>query len=288
MEELKFKKLHRSLGDWLGVERGPIALVFTDIVESTDLAITLGDREWVRMLIEHFKKARSYIDKHDGYEVKLIGDSCMAAFRTADKALDFAMDFSIDTGALEISIRAGIQVGDVRVVENDVYGIMVNYTARVQHAMNDAGIALSTAAKQRIEHEHGSKIRGQFDIIPLDHEPLKGFPADQQELWQISTPVKTKTALPETIRFDEYGNIGSSDEFARLDNFAIQLQNLPGTIGYIRAFAPKPGEAARRANRAMRYLVKTRDIDPSALEVIDGGVRDQIMVQLFIGRSGPS
>jgi adenylate cyclase len=182
---LEFKTIPKSLRDWLGVERGPIALIFTDIVGSTELAITIGDRDWVRLLIDHFKKARTYIAKHGGYEVKLIGDSCMVAFRTADAALDFAIEFAIDTGDPKISIRAGIHVGDVRVIENDLYGLMVNYTARVQHALKGDGIALSTAAKQRIEHEHGAKVHERFEIAPLDHDRLRGFPADQQQLWEI-------------------------------------------------------------------------------------------------------
>lgn len=33
--------------EWLGLERGPIALAFTDIVGSTDLAVAMGDRDWI-------------------------------------------------------------------------------------------------------------------------------------------------------------------------------------------------------------------------------------------------
>ena len=35
-------------------------------------------------------------------------------------------------------------------------------------------------------------------------------------------------AEADAVRFDEYGNIRFNDEKARLDNFAIQLQNEPG------------------------------------------------------------
>lgn len=178
-----------SLRTWLGVDRGPIALAFTDIVGSTEMAISNGDRLWIDLLMEHFKKARYYKELNGGYEVKLIGDACMVAFRTADAALEFAMAFAKDTGHREISIRAGIHVGEVRIVENDIYGVMVNYTFRVQHAMRHSGIALSTQAKLRIEHEWGRNMRG-LDIIPLKpEEPLRGFPEDQQVLWQIRTHV---------------------------------------------------------------------------------------------------
>ncbi len=39
------------------------------------------------------------------------------------------------------------------------------------------------------------------------------------------------TANPPAVKFDEYGNIKFNDEKARLDNYAIQLQNQPGVSG---------------------------------------------------------
>jgi hypothetical protein len=84
--------------------------------------------------------------------------------------------------------------------------------------------------------------------------------------------------------WDEFGNISFSDEQARLDNYAINLQNDKTAIGYIRVFAPTPGEALVRANRAKKYLVETRDLDPDAIEVVAGDLRDELTVQLFIGQ----
>jgi hypothetical protein len=186
-----------SLSSWLGTTRGPIALAFTDIVGSTDLAISMGDRIWIDLLIRHFKKARYYIAENDGYEVKLIGDACMVAFRTTDAALEFSLGFFKDTGDQRISIRVGIHVGEVRVIDNDIYGVMVNYTSRVQHAMKGSGIALSTEAKLRIEHELGENVRGRFIIKPLKHDGLQGFPPDQQDLWQIAEFTRSDLGLPD-------------------------------------------------------------------------------------------
>jgi class 3 adenylate cyclase len=201
MGTLEFKKIPKSIRDWFGLDRGPIVLVFTDIVGSTDLAIRMGDRDWVSRLIQHFKKARIYIERHEGCEVKLIGDSCMVAFRTADAALDFAIDFAGDTGDPEITIRAGIHVGDVRVIENDLYGVMVNYTSRVQHAMVGQGVALSTEAKQRIEHEHGASVRRRFDIIPVNHDPLKGFPTLSYQLLLLLQDFQVCGQIKKLTRF---------------------------------------------------------------------------------------
>ena len=64
-------------------------------------------------------------------------------------------------------------------------------------------------------------------------------------------------------KFDEFGDINCEDEMARLDNFAIQLQQEPSWRGYIifyggrrfRGRLPRVGEAAARAGRMKPYLV---------------------------------
>jgi class 3 adenylate cyclase len=50
----------QSLREWLGRDRGQIALVFTDIVGSTKTANLGGDDQWMDILKKHFAKARFY------------------------------------------------------------------------------------------------------------------------------------------------------------------------------------------------------------------------------------
>lgn len=99
-----------------------------------------------------------------------------------------------------------------------------------------------------------------------------------------TTPVSPK---PEKCRkFDEYGNIRFNDEKARLDNFAIQLQNEPGSTGYIIGYGSCGAEGTTRANRAKDYLVNTRGIDAGRLVVVDGGCTPELLVQLWICPAG--
>lgn len=89
-------------------------------------------------------------------------------------------------------------------------------------------------------------------------------------------------------KFDEYGNIRFNDEKARLDNFAIQLQNEPDAQGYILAWGSCDGEGQARANRARDYLVNTRGIDAGRLVTVDGGCMEQLKVELWIRPQGAS
>ena len=90
-------------------------------------------------------------------------------------------------------------------------------------------------------------------------------------------------------KFDEYGNIRFNDEKARLDNYAIQLQNDPNARGAIIAYGGRRGrrgEAQARANRARDYLVNTRGIDAGRIDTIDGGYRDELTVELWVVPAG--
>jgi hypothetical protein len=91
---------------------------------------------------------------------------------------------------------------------------------------------------------------------------------------------------PPATKFDEYGNIRFNDEKARLDNYAIQLQNQPGAQGYIIAYGSCAGEAQARADRAKDYLVNTRGIDAGRIVTMDGGCRADLTVELWIVPTG--
>jgi len=99
----------------------------------------------------------------------------------------------------------------------------------------------------------------------------------------------TLNVPPVPRKFDEYGNIAFNDEKARLDNFAIQLQNEPGAQGYIIAYGGRrgrTGEAQARADRAKDYLVNTRGLDPGRVVTVDGGYREDLTVELWIVPTG--
>ena len=87
-------------------------------------------------------------------------------------------------------------------------------------------------------------------------------------------------------KFDEYGNIRFNDEKARLDNYAIQLQNAPGSTAMIIVYGSCAGEAQQRGDRAKDYLVNTRGIEAGRITVVDGGCRSDLTVQLWIVPQG--
>lgn len=83
--------------------------------------------------------------------------------------------------------------------------------------------------------------------------------------------------------FDSYGDLSWEDEKAHLDNFAIQLQHDPDSIGYIIVYAGRRAcirEAKDHALRAKKYVIETRGIRESRIKWIDGGYREELTVIL--------
>ena len=101
-----------------------------------------------------------------------------------------------------------------------------------------------------------------------------------------SCTTTVKVVPPPPTKFDEYGNIRFNDEKARLDNYAIQLQNNPGSTGTIIVFGSCAGEGQQRGDRAKDYLVNTRGIEASRITVVDGGCQEDLKVQLWVVPSG--
>jgi hypothetical protein len=101
-----------------------------------------------------------------------------------------------------------------------------------------------------------------------------------------SCTTSVKVAPPPARKFDEYGNIRFNDEKARLDNYAIQLQNEPGSQGTIIVYGSCVGEGQQRGDRAKDYLVNTRGIEAGRITVVDGGCRSELAVQLWVVPQG--
>ena len=75
-------------------------------------------------------------------------------------------------------------------------------------------------------------------------------------------------------RFDEFGQIGHCDLGARLDNFAIQVQNTPDSQANIISYGPEgegPGTGRYSLEIVKDYLVNTRGLGPNRVKTIYGG-----------------
>jgi len=49
-----------TLEEWAGAKHVTLTLLFTDIVKSTSIGVTLGDGKWIEDLFVHFNQAEGW------------------------------------------------------------------------------------------------------------------------------------------------------------------------------------------------------------------------------------
>lgn len=88
---------------------------------------------------------------------------------------------------------------------------------------------------------------------------------------------------------DSYHNISFEEEKARLDSFALNLQEQAGMLGYIVVYAGKRERVSRacaRAERAKNYLVNRRGLEMERIVTKYGGRREEFTVDLAMASRG--
>jgi adenylate cyclase len=151
----------------MGVERRPAAVLAADVVGysrlmGTDELGTLTTLNGYR--IELIEPA---IAACNGRIVKTTGDGILIEFASAVDAVSCAMAVQskmreINEGAAQIvAFRIGINVGDIIVYNDDIFGNCVNIAARIENECEPGGVYLSGSAFEQVK----GKIDLTFDDL---------------------------------------------------------------------------------------------------------------------------
>ena len=68
------------------------AVLFTDIVASTEFQARVGPREWSRLSDHHDAMVRAVLARHRGHEVKTLGEGFLVTFDATGRALRCAAE----------------------------------------------------------------------------------------------------------------------------------------------------------------------------------------------------
>jgi class 3 adenylate cyclase len=147
-------------------------VMFTDIVDSTATAASVGDSNWRTMMDSHDRIAWRITDEHHGHIVKSTGDGVLATFETPSAAVECASDYRRDVAALGLDVRIGLHTGEIEQrPDGDVIGLAVNIAARVEQAADGTAILASSTVRDLLA---GSS----FTFIPVGTHHLKGIDGD--------------------------------------------------------------------------------------------------------------
>jgi class 3 adenylate cyclase len=106
-------------------------LLFTDIVGSTELATSVGDRKWRDLLDQHNSVVRRQLGIFRGTEIDTAGDGFFAMFDGPARAVRCAGASTMNVRSLGMDIRAGVHTGEVERVPDGVRGLAVHVGARI-------------------------------------------------------------------------------------------------------------------------------------------------------------
>jgi class 3 adenylate cyclase len=113
------------------VDRGLATVLFTDVVDSTEVAADLGDERWRWVLDRHHEILRQQLQRFEGREVKTTGDGVLATFDGPARAIACACAIRDGIHQIGLRVRAGIHTGEVEWVGSDVAGMAVHIGQRI-------------------------------------------------------------------------------------------------------------------------------------------------------------
>jgi class 3 adenylate cyclase len=146
-------------------------LLFTDLVDSTPIASRLGDARWRELLSEHFVAVRAELERFQGREVATTGDGVVATFDGPARALHCAAAIRKRANAVDLHMRAGVHVGEVELVGDDVRGVAMHEAARIVAAADTDEILVSELTRAlAVATDLQFEERGTRELKGLDGE----------------------------------------------------------------------------------------------------------------------
>jgi class 3 adenylate cyclase len=156
------------------VDRVLSTVMYTDIVDSTARAASLGDDAWKQTLDRHDRLVGREIERHRGVNVKSTGDGVLARFDGPARAVACGLAIADGAGDLGLAVRAGLHTGEIELRGDDIGGISAHIGARVASLAGPGEVLVSRTVRDLVA---GSGLtfsdRGE-------HE-LKGVP----DRWQV-------------------------------------------------------------------------------------------------------
>jgi len=177
--------------------------MFTDMVGYTALG-QKNESLSLALVEEQRRLIRPILNRHNGREVKTIGDGFLVEFSSAMDAVRCAYDIQRTTREFNISapaeqrlhLRIGVHLGDVLESQGDISGDAVNIASRMEPLAEDGGVCLT---RQVYDH-----VQNKFEL------PLTSL--GPKSLKNLNSPMEVyKMVMP----WDTTGAVSSGEHDAR-------------------------------------------------------------------------
>ncbi|MDJ0955749.1 MAG: adenylate/guanylate cyclase domain-containing protein [Arenicellales bacterium] len=167
-------------------KRQLVAILYADVVGYSRLTAQDEDRTH-HALRQTLDVLTEHVRQHEGTIVHFAGDAVLAKFDTIAAALTCALEAQEHLSTLNkhtlpdesVKIRIGVNLGDVIMDRDDIYGDGVNVAVRIQELAEPGGVCVSDNVRDAI---------GQN--LPIDFEYM-----GEQKVKNIDRPIRTFRAV---------------------------------------------------------------------------------------------
>jgi len=169
-------------------ERRLAAIMFTDMVGYT----ALGQRNEslsLALVEEQRKLIRPIVARHNGKEIKTMGDAFLVEFPNALDAVRCAYDIQRATREFNVSLapesrihlRVGLHLGDVVESRGDISGDAVNVASRIEPLAEDGNVCLTRQVYDHVQNKF------ELPLTSLGNKSLKNVSAPL-EVFKMAMP----------------------------------------------------------------------------------------------------
>jgi pimeloyl-ACP methyl ester carboxylesterase len=155
------------------IDRVLKTVLFTDIVQSTERAVSMGDRRWREVMDVHDAAVRDELEHFRGREIETTGDGFLACFDGPARAIRCARAITDKVHTIGLEVRAGLHCGECETRGDGLAGVAVHIAARVA-ALAQAGEVLCSRTVTDLVAGSG------IGFIDRGVHPLKGVPGTWQ------------------------------------------------------------------------------------------------------------
>ncbi|HCD51812.1 MAG TPA: adenylate/guanylate cyclase domain-containing protein [Balneolaceae bacterium] len=183
-----------ALDEEVQVKASGVTMLFTDLLNSTEIYSKEGDDFAIGRVMSHFKIIEQIVAEERGGIVKTIGDSVMAVFREPVSALKAVeriqqiFTFSTAMGS-SFKIKAGVHFGDCTAVNlngrTDYFGTTVNIASRLVDVAKEKEIVISDDVFQHPDVQLYLDKRKDHLFVKESAIELKGFKDKEFKIKQI-------------------------------------------------------------------------------------------------------
>jgi class 3 adenylate cyclase len=172
--------------------------MFTDVTASTSFFERHGDFDGLILVQEYNRLMTPIIARHGGSIVKTLGDGLLVVFPAPIDACRCGIEMQCSTQEVNHNLSAGatltitvaIHAGDIFRYRNDVFGDVINVTARVSSLTNPGTILLTEPVKQVLDDVEFVTSFATRTYLKGKTEPFELF----HLLWRSDELAKLRTS----------------------------------------------------------------------------------------------